>query len=80
MREEDSATSILLRTLVRILVIGVCVSLVYVVGHLMQRLIGSDYIVEEEVVIMEEDDDEPHKEKGNRGKVKAKRGKKVKAT
>jgi hypothetical protein len=87
MNEQHSATAILLRTLIKILVMVICISFVYLIGHLMQKLIGQDniIIVEEEVEIIEDDDDDDDdgpqhaNDTHRKGKVKERRKKKAKA-
>lgn len=56
--EGDSASSMALLVLIRILMIGSCVAAVYTFSRIVNMIVGAEIVVEEEVIVVEEDEDE----------------------
>ena len=56
--EGDSASSMALLVLIRILMIGSCVAVVYAFSRILNLIVGGEIIVEEEVIVVEDDDDD----------------------
>ena len=59
--EGDSAGSMALLVLIRILMIGSCVAVVYAFSRILNLIVGGEIIVEEEVIVVEDDDDDDDK-------------------
>ena len=55
--EGDSAGSMALLILIRILMIGSCISIVYGFSRILSLIVGTEIVVEE-VIVVEDDDDE----------------------
>lgn len=56
--EGDSAGSMALLILIRILMIGSCVAIAYGFSRILNLIVGGEIIVEEEVIVVEDDDEE----------------------
>lgn len=56
--EGDSAGSMALMILIRILTIGFCITFVYGFSRMLNLIVGGEIVVEEEVIVVEEDDDD----------------------
>ena len=56
--EGDSAGSMALLVLVRILMIGSAIAVAYAFSRILNMLMGAEIVVEEEVVVVEEDEDD----------------------
>lgn len=71
MSNDRSAGSILLVTIIRLVIISICIGAVYVLAHFIQRFVGNEYVIEEEEVVIiedvsDEDDEESDDEKKTR--------------
>lgn len=55
--EGDSAGSMTLLILIRVLMIGAVVTAVYAFSRILNVVVGGEIVVEEEIVVIEDDDD-----------------------
>ena len=59
--EGDTAGSLALLVLVRILLIGSCILSVYAFSRIASMLVGKEIVIEEEVIVVESDDEDDDK-------------------